>query len=216
MSGPVLLHAAVPAAEASRANPRGLGLRQVVSGSLAAIVGPARRESPTRAALRHARVVADALESCSAVVPFRLGDAIGSADEVEALLDENRTELVAGLAALFGRVEMGLKVRIPAIPHLDPERLDGALRRIRSLAPEARHRIERRRPVTGGEVLEGSYLVPRSAVEPFWAAADALRTGLDLRVLGSGPWAPYSFCELSLRPARAGARSRPPADRRPS
>jgi hypothetical protein len=209
MEGALLLHAVVPTPEAPGALGRALGIRSVAHGAVAAIVGPARREGATRSALRHARVVAHAVEECSAVVPFRLGMEFGSEEEVQDLLAENRRELSGRLGEMSGRVEMGLKVRIPELARPDAKRLEAALDRVRVLASGSEHRQERRKPVPGAVVLEGFYLLPRCRIESFWTEVDALRSDTGLRVLGTGPWAPYSFCELSLRPAANAASGHP-------
>jgi hypothetical protein len=205
---------AVPAVEGRAAVGRALGARSVASGPLAAVVGPVRREGATRVALRHARIVADALAACSSVVPFRLGIELASDQEVRELLAENRADLCGRLDALAGCVEMGLKVRVPASSP-DPSRLEAALRRVRALAPSA-HRRELRRPVADGQVLEACYLLPRDRIEPFWAEVASLRSDTGFPVLGTGPWAPYTFSDITLRSApRAGAGD-PIQDRRPS
>jgi len=212
----VLLHAAVPAPEARAALGRSLGARSVACGPVAAVLGPVRRESATRIALRHARVVAGALAGCSSVVPFRLGIELESDGDVRALLLENQLELRGSLDALAGSVEMGLKVRIPSSAGPALIRLEEALERVRELAPAPAHRQERRRAVQDGHVLEACYLLPRGHVDAFWGAVDSLRSTTGMRVLGTGPWAPYSFCDLSLRPAPRAAPRDIPHDRRPS
>ncbi|MEI6225161.1 MAG: GvpL/GvpF family gas vesicle protein [Deltaproteobacteria bacterium] len=211
---PSLLHVAVPAAEGTAATGRALGARSVVSGPLAAVVGPVRREGATRVALRHARIVAGALAACSSVVPFRLGIELASDQEVRELLAENRAELCARLEALAGCVEMGLKVRVPASAP-GSSRLEDALARVRALAPPA-HRRESRRPVADGQVLEACYLLPRDRIEPFWAEVASLRSYTGFPVLGTGPWAPYTFSDISLRPAPRATPGDPILDRRPS
>lgn len=211
---PSLLHVAVPASEGLAAIGRALGARSVVSGPLAAVVGPVRREGATRVALRHARIVAGALAACSSVVPFRLGIELASDREVRELLAENRAELCGRLDALTGCVEMGLKVRV-ATSSPGSSLLEAALGRVRALAPPA-HRREMRRPVAGGQVLEGCYLLPRDRVEPFWAEVASLRSETGLPVLGTGPWPPYTFSDISLRPPPRPAPRDPLQDRRPS
>jgi hypothetical protein len=210
--GALLLPAAVPATEAAAALGRALGVRSLADGPIAAIVGPARREGSTRTALRHARIVARALEGCTSVVPFRLGVEFSSDQDVQDLLAENLAELCGRLGEVAGRVEMGLKVRIPLAA--DDRRLDEALGRVRALAPGPGQRLERRKPVAGAVVLVGCYLVARGRIDEFWTAVSELRSASGMRVLGTGPWAPYSFCELSLRPASKAPPGAPPPDRR--
>jgi hypothetical protein len=160
-------------------------------------------------ALRHARAVAGALEGCSAVVPFRTGVLLPSEAAVRALLVENGRELAAGLDEVSGLVEMGLKVRFPE-PGSGPGDDASVLQAIRALAPGPGHARERRRTVPGAVILEGAYLIRRDAVEPYWEAVDAVRSTPGLRVVGTGPWPPYSFCDLSLRPARRPAAGEEP------
>ncbi len=209
----LLLHVAVPAGEAPGALGRALGARSVACGPVAAILGPVRREGTTRAALRHARIVGHALETCSSVVPFRAGIEVGSERDARALLAENRGELSVRLQELAGHVEMGLKVRIPARGEPGEASLETALLRVRALASRGEHRQERRKALSGATVLEACYLIPRGRIESFWSEVVALRTETGLRVLGTGPWAPYSFCDLSLRNASRAPSGAPPLER---
>jgi Gas vesicle synthesis protein GvpL/GvpF len=80
--------------------------------------------------------------------------------------------------------------------------LKSGLGPIRALVPAAQDRREQlQQAAGGGRIFEGCYLVGRRAVDPFWAAVDESRSALgDLPILGSGPWAAYSFCDVVLRP----------------
>ncbi len=213
MIGPLLLHVAVPADEAPGALGRAIGARCVAHGRLAAILGPVRQESTTRAALRHARIVAHALDACTSVVPFRAGIEVASEQEALELLAGNREELSTRLRDLAGHVEMGLKVRIPGLGRPIEGSLASALVRIRALASRTVQPQERRKSLPGATVLEACYLVPRSRIEPFWSEVAALRAETGLRVLGTGPWAPYSFCDLSLRATSRAPSGAPPLER---
>ena len=69
-------------------------------------------------------------------------------------------------------------------------------------------RDERLAMVAGRRVLSGRYLIERDAVDRFWSAFDDLRAAApDTAAMGSGPWAPYSFCD-STSDHRTGATSR--------
>ena len=217
--GPIRLLAVVAADEAQALRAPGSRLRLVVCGPVAAVVADpgAANEPEPRAALRHDRVVGRALAACSSVVPFRLGVELPSGAELHHVLEENRVGLLGQLARFRGRVEMGLKAKLAArAPDAsdEPARLPPGLERVRALAPHGEDRRERRRraprQVTGqvpGEIFAGCYLIPRPAIHAFWSALAAMRrTRSDLPLLGSGPWAAYSFCDFSLRPARRAAR----------
>lgn len=202
--GPFRLYAAVPAVDARGACAAAPGLRAVAYGSVAALVGKRRREPVTNAALRHDRTIGRVLEVCAAVVPFRFGIEVASELELCELVTVNLDALVAQLARLAGRVEMGLKLRLPPGDGPAIVRCAAALDRVRVLAPREDDRRERLIQRAGGPILEGAYLVARQAAGAFWVAIDDLRAApalAGLPLLGSGPWAPYTFCDLALRPA---------------
>jgi len=197
--GSIRLYAVIPAAEVSLVRARH-GLSHLAVGRIAAIFGPPLiRIEPTRAALWHDRVVGSALAVCSAVVPFRLGTDFASAAELRKMMRLNARRLAEQLARLRGRVEMGLKVRLPPPRAGTALWLPDGLDRVRALAPETADRCERLRD---GNVFEGCYLISRGAVDDFWRAVETMRRDAPGQpVLGSGPWAPYSFCDSPLQPS---------------
>ncbi|MDD5309188.1 MAG: GvpL/GvpF family gas vesicle protein, partial [Deltaproteobacteria bacterium] len=169
-------------------------------------------DDEVRAAVWHDRVVGLAFETCSSVAPFRLGIAFASGAELEATVGLNVEELSQQLARFRGRVEMGLKVRLVAATADEPLRIPFGLDRVRALAPEEGNRSERLMHGSHGRIFEGCYLIPRQAVEDFWRALDGIRRLTpELPLLGSGPWAAYSFCDVPLRgiePQRAVLKNR--------
>jgi hypothetical protein len=175
-------------------------------GELAAVLGRAWPTQPEiELALRHDDVVAQVQQACSAVVPFRLGTYMRDEHELHAMLRAQRPWLVRMLERFGGRIEMGLKLRLHGPPpHHTPSGLDA----IRSLTSGIDARDERLTTSEGGGVLCGRYLIDRDAVGRFWSAFDDMRAAApDTAAMGSGPWAPYSFCE-SPRDHRTGATSR--------
>lgn len=201
------LYAVVRASERKRVK----RVRSVVGGELAALVGKAGAEGRA-AVLRHHRVVEAAMEACSSVVPFRFGVEAPSEEELAATLAGNAAALEAQLARFREKVEMGLRILLT-----DPEAVarasasDGggwlraAIFPVRALAPRGADRQEKRRLVERGLVFEGCYLIPRDAVERYFAAADKIREmAPGAPVLATGPWAPYSFTDLTLAPPRDG------------
>ena len=171
------------------------------------MIGNASHGSDERAALRHDRIVGRVLDACPSVVPFRVGVELRSETELLHVLEANEKQLTRHLARFRGRVEMGLKVKLAT--HADGElrRLLAGLGRVRALAPLEEDRREGSRRASSGHVFEGCYLIPRRAVDAFWSAAGELhRTFPDLPLLGSGPWAAYSFCDLALQPAQGESR----------
>ena len=174
-------------------------------GTISAVVGCAPPfENNASAGLWHDRVVGRALRTCSAVVPFRLGVDLGSQAEIVHLLSLNEVELSAALGRFRGCVEMGLKIRIG--PGLDASANDGFLRLpprvdgVRALAPHSADRREWLSRAPRGTTFDGCYLILRRAIAQFWRAVDDIRQAdPEVPLLGSGPWAPYSFCDVPLR-----------------
>lgn len=202
----VCLYAVVPAGEADEVRAGTRGLRSVVCGPIAAIVGKPGNES-ARAALRHDRIVGRAVKVCSSVVPFRLGVELQS-DAVQEVLQMNLKVLAGHLARFHGRVEMGLKAKLAAQAADEPLRFPFGLERVRALAPRNEDRREGLRRASAGQVFEGCYLISRQAVDAYWSAVEEIRCVLlDLPLLGSGPWAAYSFCDFALRPVQTDSRT---------
>jgi len=179
----------------------------VTSGPIAGVVGTfAPSSSPDETvheALRHDRVVRLAFETYSSVVPFRFGTEFRSRADVLTLLAENTVELLEQLDRFRHRVEMGLKVRLATATAGEPAsiRLPAGLGQVQALAEGSHDRCERVRRDRKGLCFEGCYLIPSNAVNRFWEALDALRAlDPELPLLGSGPWAAYSFChQFALR-----------------
>ncbi|MBI4704457.1 MAG: GvpL/GvpF family gas vesicle protein [Deltaproteobacteria bacterium] len=201
--GALALYAVVPAGEARVLDGRGRGLRCVGRGPVAVLAGPAAGPLAglRGAALRHDRAVGLALALCSSVVPLRLGTLARDEGQIARLLAANVGLLCAELGRLRGRVEMGLKARL-ALPALV---LPPGLERVRRLAPQPEDRRESLATAGGAPVLVAAYLVRRQDIDAFWSALDELRRERpDVPLVGSGPWAAYSFCQVALRAPAAG------------
>lgn len=217
----VHLYAVVPADEASRL-PRRRSFSVHSCGPAAALFGPPRHgrsaAHAVHAALRHGRIVGLALNACSSVVPFRLALELASLSELDALCRLNSQALADQLARFRGRVEMGLKMKLPAPATDRSSLLPRGLDRVRGLAPEPADRCERlgfsRAGVEKERLFNASYLVARHAIEDFWRATEGIRRlAPDLPLVGSGPWAAYSFCDVPL--LRATPPLRPPLESEP-
>ncbi len=199
---------AVVAAEEASKVPSRRSFSVLTSGPAAALFGSPRHggrpgDTAVRDALRHDRIVGLALANCSSVVPFRAGLELVSTAELEAFLRLNARPLADQLKRFRGRVEMGLKARLrdPAadVSALLPCGLD----RVRELAPGSADRCERlglsRQHGAPGRIFNASYLISRHAVDDFWRAVEGVRrSSPELPLLGSGPWAAYSFCDVPL------------------
>jgi len=200
------LYAVVPSEEASRL-PSRRSFSVHTCGPVAALFGPSRcGANAVLAALRHDRIVRLAFTACSSVVPFRAGLEIASVAELEALLELNSQQLTGQLTRFRDRMEMGLKVTLSGSATGSSSLLPRGLDRIRGLAPEPADRCERLdfSSVEGarGKIFIASYLISRHAVDDFWRAADDIRRlAPELPLLGSGPWAAYSFCDVPLQRA---------------
>ena len=197
-ANPVRLYAAIPVEDGSVFRMR--GVRIVRTCAIAAIVGVSPCADDTRAAVRHDRIVARALERCSAVVPFRFGVAAKSEQEVMILVDLNSEWLLSQLRRFQGRVEMGLKARVASWVPGEPLRVPFGIGRIRALAPRSGDRMEGISRTQHGTTLEGCYLISKRDIEAYWSALDRVRRAApEVSLLGTGPWAPYSFCDTPLQ-----------------
>lgn len=189
------LYAAVPADDAKLARSVGRGLAVVVAGAAAAVVGPRPPETadPFALALAHDRVMQRLLARCSSVLPFRLGMVAPPTDDLRRLLHSNAAALGRHLARFHDRVEMGLKIKAPAVDatfELGP---------VHELVTAAEDRIERVVERRGAALFDGVYLVARPRIDEFWAAVERIRDAAPGRpVVGVGPFAPYSFCDLPI------------------
>lgn len=208
------LYAAVPAEEAFTLDVCARGFPILSCGPLAAVFGhPLTCDDEVHAAVWHDHIVGLIFETCSSIVPFRMGITLASETELRATLSLNVKELSQQLARFQGRVEMGLRVRLAVAAADEPLRLPFGLDRVRALAPEQEDRVERLARSSHGRIFEGCYLISRQSVADFWRALDGIRRlAPELPLLGSGPWAAYSFCDVPLRcsvgPQRAVMQSR--------
>ena len=200
------LYALVPAEEAFRL-PSRRSFSVHTCGPATALFGRSRPgANAVLAALRHDRIVRLALARCSSVVPFRLGLEIASVADLDALFRLNSWQLAGQLARFHGRVEMGLKVGLSPSATDPSSLLPRGLDRIRGLAPEPADRCERldfsRKGGAHGKIFVANYLISRHAIDDFWQATEGIRRlAPELPLLGSGPWAAYSFCDVPLRRA---------------
>ena len=198
---PVRLYAVVPAGEGFASGEIMRDVRTVDCGSIAALAGEACTQERNAAAIRHDDIVRAAVEQHSSVVPFRFGTELRSEPELRWLLEANGQTLSDQLSRFCGRLEMGLKARLTpeTAPGVQLLRLPFGLERIRALAPLAGDRQEKLGTGPGGTIFEGCYLIGRNAIDRFWDALERIRSAVpELALLGSGPWAPYSFCDFTL------------------
>jgi hypothetical protein len=136
------------------------------------------------------------LERCSAVMPFRLDTRAPAPSDLSRLLREHGPAIEANLRRFQSRVEMGIKAKSTERASL-ARRLDCS--RIHELAGSTQNRRERIVVLENGTLFEGTYLIPRLSLDEFWAAVLKIREALTgFAVIGTGPWAPYSFCDLEL------------------
>lgn len=200
--GELALYAIIPAADGPALAPSRSSLALVTFGPFAAIAGPPKREGDlAQRALAHERVVRGALLRCSSVIPFRHGTELPSRDAIVRLLERNRVALRSMLDRFSGRVEMGIKIRLPEQTGdlvralFLPQTVSMALANVRALVAAPDDLSERIHPEPGRATFEGAYLIDRDRLSAFWRAADVVRLREpSFPVLDSGPWAAYSFC----------------------
>ncbi len=159
----------------------------------------------------HERVV-ERLMSDRTVLPVRFGSTVDDDAALRRFLAERQQALLATLARISGRVELGVRVlelvreddRVPvgAPPptgrdYLLGKLLDGRVASslhasLAALAADARTQTTR----SADEVLRTAYLVDRVAVPRFRAAVERLQHDHPaVAILCTGPWPPYSFAE---------------------
>jgi hypothetical protein len=162
----------------------------------------------------HERVV-ERLMADRTVLPMRFGSKLGDEGALRQLLAERQGPLVAALARVSGRVELGIRVLEPAPDRngaavstaASPTGRDYLLAKLRdgqrasrvssalhepltALAAEARVQA----PRSAEEILHGAYLVDRHVVPRFRSTVERLQaTHPELAILCTGPWPPYSF-----------------------
>lgn len=193
-----LLYAAIFANERNLARTPRRSFDIVVEGRIAAVTGMPLRSATHLAAraLAHDGVMELLLERCSAVMPFRLDTRAPLEPELHRLLHEHGDAIEANLVRVQNRVEMGIKIKSST-----GQSFAGRLHcdRLHDLAETTRNRQERIVVLEGGALFEGTYLVRRDAMDDFWTEVLKIRQALPgFAVIGTGPWAPYSFCDLQL------------------
>jgi hypothetical protein len=193
-------------------------LRAFEHGALAAVysIDPPRDLTPTEEALWHHERVLEELMGDRAVLPLRFASTLPGEEELADLLSARAYEFGAALAAVRGRVEMGVRATVDpgSIREIEPPVTFGGgraylaakLERRRAAARlgEAIHddlgplaRASTCKLVTDPQpVFAGAYLIDRDDVAGFRERCDRARTawpGVELAC--TGPWPPFSFAE---------------------
>lgn len=202
---------------------RGLGgarLRAVRRRDLAAVYSRHRgaEERPSSGlVLAHERVLRAVMER-GPVLPARFGTRLESEEEVAVALDERREPILRALERVRGRVELGVRVLAAGRERSGGGAASAVSGREYLLGRVAEHRrgerVARELHAPLSElaaessssehpsppaILVASYLVPEADVDRFRKRADALgRRQNGVRVVVTGPWAPYSFAGEGL------------------
>ncbi|WP_240359017.1 GvpL/GvpF family gas vesicle protein [Pyxidicoccus trucidator] len=232
--GPQYLYGVVRAAGNLDFGLIGLGappadVRAVREGDLAALVStsPALVVDPTRSHLLVHQRVTEAILHEHTLLPVAFGTVLRSEAQVRALLRTAHGSLSSALAALEGKVELGLKViyhrehlarrleledaqlsRHDGEPEADHERRLGAAVEVRA-AQDMASLLEGLRPLAQASrtsppvgdrmLLNAAFLVERQAVPAFEAKVKSLAARSDIYSFRfTGPWAPYSFVDVRL------------------
>lgn len=165
---------------------------------------PPSAEVSREAVLRHAQVVEELMRRSAAVLPAQLGRAFRDEHQLAAAVEEQAPQLARSLERVRGCVEYGL--RVTAVPtesapagsgadymraRLAQVRLqDELLERLHEpLAGLARSTTLQRRP----DGVSAAYLVAQDDVPAFERAAAGLEHPVEVTVVCTGPWPPYSF-----------------------
>jgi hypothetical protein len=153
----------------------------------------------------HERVV-ERLMADRTVLPMRFGSTVRDEGELRRFLAERQATLVAALARLAGRVELGVRMlaqresgTAPAVASgrdyvlsklRDGARADRVHEPLAALASDSRLQP----PRGGDELLRGAYLVDRGAIPRFRTGVERLQHAHpEVAILCTGPWPPYTF-----------------------
>jgi hypothetical protein len=171
---------------------------------------------PSEDALWRHETVCEALMKDGPVLPARFGTTFTTPQDVELALRAREGALVAALARVTNRVELGIRVFLLAPSEgavsSSSEETPGAgrayLERRRAAEEEKRAAAtlihdalaplaaesSRQSLTTPQGVMTGAYLVDVSGVDAFRRRVGALEAELaQVRIICTGPWPPYSF-----------------------
>ena len=213
--------AALPA----RRGHRGAPLRHLSRDGVSAVFSRHRQidlPPEERHLWRHERV-SEALMADRGVLPVRFGTTVADEAALATMLEARAEEFRELLALVRGRVEIGVRV-LWTPPAEDPPAADaeseseaagsgrayllGALRTrhagarladtLHAALAEQAVSARKRLLVTPRLLLSGAYLVERTGVDRFLAAADeTARVHDEVELLCTGPWPPHSFAARS-------------------
>lgn len=186
----------------------------VVHGDLAAVCGPDAEGDVTPDALwQHERIV-EALMKDRDVLPVRYGTRVPDAEAVTRALQDNHDAFAKSLQSVRGAVELAVRVFSADEPPQTPAAVSRGMSgtaylraRARTAAKESHVAEIVHKPLAAaarknttarverpGELLRGSYLVDRDAVDAFSARVRRIQeNNPQLQVTCTGPWPPYSF-----------------------
>ena len=167
----------------------------------------------------HERVV-ERLMVDRAVLPMRFGSSVDDEDALRRVLIERQLPLVATLAKVAGRVELGVRgLELDAVPNGGAP---AALAAVTAGAPSGREylvaklrhgqqanrlatelheplaalsaEVRVQAPRGAEDVLRGAYLVERGVLPRFRATVERLQHAHpEVAILCTGPWPPYTF-----------------------
>jgi Gas vesicle synthesis protein GvpL/GvpF len=179
----------------------------------------------------HERVV-ERIMADRTVLPMRFGTKLPDEEAMQEVLATRQQELVATLARVRGRVEVGIRAMQPLgaepgsnnsgsaptaqVATSGRDYLEAKLRNGRRVEREAAALHEplaslavavSRQPARApDELLRASYLIEAPVLARFRATVERLqRTHPGTAILCTGPWPPYSFVVNAAEPAVGGA-----------
>jgi Gas vesicle synthesis protein GvpL/GvpF len=168
-------------------------------------------EITEEAVLTHATVVEELMARSSAVLPARFGRAFTSEEELLDAVQTKASALEHGLTRVRGCVEFGLRVLGGGFRRHAPAELSGRdYMRARLAEVSERERLseELHRPLAelarssvrfggaSGDLLHAAYLVPEEKTDEFRERVGRIEAAhLELTMVCTGPWPPYTFAE---------------------
>jgi len=191
----------------SRLAVRGAGgerLRAIRISGITAIVGDVKRapSATTKNLKRHAAVIDALARSMDAILPARFATCVADEDELKAAVKARAPMFKARLRAVRRRAQMTIRLVAPPAAHRRPTSGTEYMNQRRVTAPAfeplrpaiARY-IKESRVERSGDVVTIHHLVPRAAVDRYRAGLERAAAEHDVRLMLSGPWAPFAFAD---------------------
>jgi hypothetical protein len=142
----------------------------------------------------HSRALSRVMEDCT-IIPSEFGTVIGSEKILLRLMDKCYRGVVATFKIVNGTAELGIKIIPEDKTKVDHSKIDALINDLKAVSNQVifGDRFSER------IALNASFLVKKGDYDVFSGKIDEFTKACpDLKVLYSGPWAPYNFVRLKI------------------